>query len=148
MKVTPNWFILMNFRCLQETSHSGVGVNKNSKGFIIKKSTDTSLSMIVAFSKIRVYGWFALQETISSEEIKYFYSEIYKAKSTLFRDECTPILVCDNAKYHKSESIKNFIDGSKARIFTLVPYSPFLNPAEQMIGYIKSKIKKELLRGK
>ena len=104
-----------------------------------------SLSMIVAFSSKRIYGLFASYGTISSEEIKYFYSEIYTVKDTLFKDESIPILVCDNAQYHKSKSIRKFMEGSNAKVFTFIPYSPCLNPAEQMIGYIKSKIKRKYL---
>ena len=85
------------FSLAPETSRIKDGVNRNTKGFIIPNEDNMSLSMIVAFSSKWIYVLFSSCETISLEEIKYFYSEIHKVKDTMFKDEGDPILVCDNA---------------------------------------------------
>ena len=57
--------------------------------------------------------------------MKYFYNKTYEVRADIFKElEDPPILVCDNATVNKSKLIKSFIQGSRAKIFTITPYSP------------------------
>ena len=50
------------------------------------------------------------------------------------------VFVCDNAKTHKSEMMKEFVVENNIKIVTITPYSPCLNPTEHLIGAIKCKL--------
>ena len=51
-------------------------------------------------------------------------------------------------KINKSADVKKFIRGSNARILTIPPYSPWLNPTEHHIGWIKARIQANVSRGR
>ena len=53
----------------------------------------------------------------------------------------------DNASIHKSIHIKRLVNDKKARILTIHPYEPSLNPTEKLILAIKSKIKTRQFQG-
>ena len=88
-------------------------------------------------------------DTFTSMEIKGFYYRIFQAKIDVFNEaDSIPVIVWDNSSIHKSAEIKDFIADSGVSILTIAPYSPCLNPAEHLIGAIKSKIKQQLVLGK
>lgn len=41
-------------------------------------------------------------------------------------------LICDNAGYHKSKKVKEYLDNKKTELVFLPPYSPNLNPIERL----------------
>ncbi|WP_341755238.1 IS630 family transposase [Candidatus Tisiphia endosymbiont of Ptychoptera albimana] len=41
-------------------------------------------------------------------------------------------LICDNARYHKSKTVKEYLVNSKIELVFLPPYSPNLNPIERL----------------
>ena len=139
----------MNFEFQPEVWIIKVGVNKGVKGFIVSNEDLSSISIIIAFSEKRVYGLFAFDSTTDSETIKYFISKIYQARSEGFNENnANAVLVCDNAKYHKSIATKTFIESCGVRLLTITPYWPWLNPAELIISHIKQKLKKEIVQGR
>jgi transposase len=56
------------------------------------------------------------------------------------------IVVMDNAKPHKVEGVKDIITGVSAIVSYLPPYSPDLNPIENMWSKIKSILRKAKAR--
>jgi transposase len=48
----------------------------------------------------------------------------------------------DNASFHKSNRIKEFIEGSGCKLIFLAPYSPEHYPIEKYWGVLKKMIKK------
>ena len=54
-----------------------------------------------------------------------------------------PILVMDNVAFHKKEEIKLFLESIGVSIEFLPPYSPDLNPIEQVFSEVKSKLDKK-----
>jgi transposase len=49
-------------------------------------------------------------------------------------------LICDNAGYHKSNKIKEYLKNSKIELIFLPPYSPNLNPIERMWKFMHSVV--------
>ena len=146
---TASWYFSMSSLFLRDISHIRDGVSRGDKEFLIKDDESISFSIAIAFSHLRIYGCIVTWETITSEEIKYFYKRIFDSKTKLFNEvENAPILVWDNATINKSADVKKFIRGSDARILTIPPYSPWLNPTEHLIGWIKARIQTEISRGK
>jgi transposase len=45
-------------------------------------------------------------------------------------------LICDNAGYHKSKKVKEYLVNSKIELIFLPPYSPNLNPIERLWKYM------------
>jgi len=41
-------------------------------------------------------------------------------------------LICDNAGYHKSKKVKEYLTDKKIELLFLPPYSPNLNPIERL----------------
>ena len=53
-------------------------------------------------------------------------------------------MVCDNAKIHHAKKLKTL--RSYLKVFFLAPYSPFLNPIEEVFALVKFNYKKSLLK--
>lgn len=58
------------------------------------------------------------------------------------------IVVMDNVSFHKSETIKNLIESKGAKIIYSPPYSPELNPIEEMWSKVKNSLRKLSARTK
>jgi transposase len=56
------------------------------------------------------------------------------------------VVVMDNVAFHQVRGIKEAIESTGARLVYLPPYSPDLNPIEQMWGKIKNCLRKESAR--
>ena len=139
----------MSFQYPQSSLLLKAGANKGEQGFINKKEDSFAWSIVIAFSKRRIYGVVGTKNTFSSNEIKGFYYHIFHTKMNVFKEiEDPPIIVWDNSSIHKSSEIHRFIEGSNARILTITPYNPWLNPTEHLIGTIKSKVKVQLNQGR
>ena len=52
------------------------------------------------------------------------------------------VLVMDNVRFHKTSEIRNLIAGSEFEYIYLPPYSPFLNPIENMFSKWKEHVKR------
>ena len=100
------------------------------------------LSMITAKGELR----FSIKDKkIDSER----YIEFLKA---LIRDRDRPlILIADRASFHLSKKVRGFVRAHRAklRVYFLPPYSPELNPDEQVWNDIKDKnLGREVIKGK
>ena len=47
----------------------------------------------------------------------------------------------DNIAFHKGDTIKTFIENKGAKYLFLPPYSPFLNPIENLFSKLKNSVK-------
>ena len=56
------------------------------------------------------------------------------------------LLIMDNASIHKGEDIRRLIMSNGHRVLYLPPYSPFLNPIEEMFGKFKHYLRRGLIR--
>lgn len=58
------------------------------------------------------------------------------------------VVVMDNVSFHKSETVKHLIESKGAKIIYSPPYSPELNPIEEMWSKIKNSLRKLSARTK
>lgn len=58
------------------------------------------------------------------------------------------IVVMDNLSSHKGKDIRKLIRGAGAKLFYLPPYSPDLNPIEQVFAKLKHLLRKAAERSK
>jgi len=56
------------------------------------------------------------------------------------------IVIADNFSSHKVKGIKELIEARSARILYLPPYSPDLNPIEQVFAKLKAFLRKTMAR--
>lgn len=52
------------------------------------------------------------------------------------------VVICDNLSSHKVAGIREIIEAQGAKIFYLPPYSPDLNPIEQVFAKLKALLRK------
>ena len=90
----------------------------------------------------------ATREVFTTDKMKDFYYELFYSKIKIFKEDNELPVLCDNSVIHKSEKIKSFIQDSGGSIITLTLYSPCLNPTEDLIGAIKSKVRSKVFSGK
>ena len=57
------------------------------------------------------------------------------------------VLVMDNVSFHKSGKIKDYLKASSIDVKYTIPYSPELNPIEEVFGILKRKIRDLMSRG-
>ena len=139
----------MSFQYPQSSLLLKAGANKGEQGFIDMKEDSFAWSIVITFSKRRIYWVVGTKNIFSSSEIKGFYFHIFHTKMNVFKKiEDPSIITWDNSSIHKLSEIHRFIEGSNARILTITPYNPWLNPNEHQIGTIKSKIKIQLNQGR
>lgn len=65
---------------------------------------------------------------VNAESIKAFLQQLIEANPTKRKIH----LIWDNAGYHKSKEIQNFVKDTKIKLHYLPPYSPNLNPIERL----------------
>ncbi len=67
--------------------------------------------------------------------------ELFIEKYLLPKLKAGDILVLDNLRAHKSEKVVRLVASKGAKVMYLPPYSPDLNPIEQMWSKVKSVLK-------
>jgi len=105
--------------------------------------------------RIKNKEYVSISAAISSAGYLYFEvreKEGFKQKGltrfmdNLWADSKTPLLmVWDNAPAHKSKTVKTYLENQSEQnpriwLANIPPYSPELNPIEQLWGYIKKKL--------
>lgn len=63
-------------------------------------------------------------------------------KDDLLKNIVGKYILCDNVSFHKSEKVKNLIKETKNFVLFIPPYSPELNPIENVFSIFKNKLKK------
>lgn len=98
----------------------------------------TMLSAI-SFTKVEaaVYGEWAANGEIFLEFIKKCLCPVLQARH---------VVVMDNVAFHKVSGVKEAVELTGAKLIYLPPYSPDLNPIEQMWSKIKTCLRKESAR--
>ena len=59
-------------------------------------------------------------------------------------DEITDAyLVMDNVRFHRAREVRDLIEERRHNVFYLPPYSPFLDPIENLFSQWKGKVRRE-----
>ena len=59
------------------------------------------------------------------------------------RNVTSAVLVMDNVPFHKGEQVRALVESHGHRVLYLPPYSPFLNPIENMFSKWKEYVRRE-----
>ena len=132
----------------RKNSHYGWSP-QGEKGYVRLFEDDLDVSVVIGFSMKAFYGLLCSSSSITSETIVYFLKRLYVARANKFKNYGKDsVLIWDNASIHKSHIVKNFLSKSRLRMITNCPYQPCLNPCEQLINAVKSKIRKYQAEGR
>jgi transposase len=96
-----------------------------------------TMTFLAALRCDRIDAPFVLDGPINGESFKAYVEQMLVP--TLASGD---IVVMDNLGSHKSKSVRDAIRGAGAKLFFLPPYSPDLNPIEQMFSKLKHLMRK------
>ena len=109
----------------------------SSKGWYLKGSRPTRRYVLNKSQKIHVFGALGSEEVITklcpkmnSQKYFHFLRRLKKRYNKL-------CLIADNACWHKTKKIQQFIEDNGIEMIFLPPYCPELNPIEQFWKNIK-----------
>lgn len=103
----------------------------------IPKGVRKSTSMTACQKRVNLIGAINLNgyqieyrkvDWVNAETLRDFLQQLIDANP----DKSTIHLIWDNASYHKSKDIHDFVKGTKIKLHFLPPYSPNLNPIERL----------------
>ena len=115
---------------------------RSSKPFIKRSNESIRYGFIVGLSKQRYYGTIWVKDTVNSNMfLRYMKALVSHAKRTNNDNSDAFIIITDNATYHKTNEIDQFLQRESIKLITIWPYCPWENPAELYINSIKEKIK-------
>ena len=86
-------------------------------------------------SKIIGYKLYKDKGGIDADKFNTFYNDCIKNKYTKH------LIILDNARFHKSQFVKDNIINSNNKIIYSLPYNPSLNPIENLFSQLKNYIK-------
>ena len=84
--------------------------------------------------KIIGYKLYKHKGGIDAEKFSTFYDNYIKNKYTKH------LIILDNARFHKSQFVKDNIINSDNKIIYSLPYNPNLNPIENLFRQLKSDL--------
>ena len=102
-----------------------------------------TMTFLAALRHDRIDAPWVIDGPINGELFRLYVTEVLVP--TLEPDD---IVILDNLGSHKSRAVRSAIRAAGARIFFLPPYSPDLNPIEQLIAQLKALLRKAAARSK
>jgi transposase len=96
-----------------------------------------TLTFLAALRRDRIDAPCVIDGPINGETFLAYVEQILVP--TLGRDD---IVIVDNLGSHKGKAVRRAIRAAGARLFFLPPYSPDLNPIEQMFAKLKTLLRK------
>ena len=101
-----------------------------------------SLNMISAVSPRGEFRFMLHEGSVNADVFREFLKRLMMgAKQPVF-------LVVDGHPIHKAKLVKDFVEAQsgKLKLFTLPPYSPQLNPDEQVWAHVKRQVSRQLVQ--
>ncbi len=103
-----------------------------------------SLNMISAVSPRGDFRFMVHEGSVTSQVFREF------LKRLMIGAEQPVFVVVDGHPIHKAKLIKNYVDSlnGQLKLFFLPPYSPQLNPDEQVWAHVKRQVSRQLVQSK
>ena len=118
-------------------------------GWKILSPQSFNMSFIVSFSWNQIEGLMGSKSSVCSDKfIWYLRWLLSRPCNKKYIEEGKIVFVLDNCSIHKSEKVRQFLNKIRVPAISIVAYSPFLNPAEHLIQWIKSKLKRDHDQGR
>ena len=104
------------------------------------------MSFTIVISSRGTEGIEAHTNSNNSENFIWFYEDVWRRLAD--EKNQTPVIIRDNASLHTLIESTEFMKSKGIKWITITLYSPQLNEAEKIIGFIKNKLRKVWLNGK
>jgi len=138
MRLYPNARLLFldesgfNLHCGIHYGYSAVNTNAYQ---VVPCNRGRNISLISLLSCNQITNFKLIDGAYNTEKLKEFLEESWASQSLQQND----ILVMDNVRFHHSNIVKNWCEQKHLIIKYLPPYSPDLNPIENVFSTIKSR---------
>ena len=109
---------------------------KGKSGYLSLHLDNFSVNVMIAYSKEAIEGVIANKSTNDQHVFMMLLMEMDKNQPNNYA------IIMDNASIHKTKNVRKLWDKLKILALTNDAYAPFLNPAEQLIMVIKTKLRK------
>jgi len=100
-----------------------------------------NISICCAMNKNGIVTYMSQNGAFNSQHFSSFINQLFSDIEGLNREQV--VLIMDNVKFHKTLAVKNLIYEKGFQLEYLPPYSPFLNPIENMFSKWKEFTKRQ-----
>ena len=109
------------------------------------KDLKKKINLILAINQNEIIlAHYYKNESITSNEFIEFIKDLINGYNSQYIDKT--IFICDNAKYHLSKDVKQFLKDQKLKFLFTVPYKSNFNCIELCFNLIKNKLYKEIYK--
>jgi len=144
--------IINNIISIDETGFNRL-LNKNTEGYSLK-GTEINIpipelnlkntSLIMAVSTSGIINHDILLDNVNSEIYFNFIDSTIKQLKMLNPTNIY-VFIFDNVAFHKNIKILDLIKDNNYKYYFIPPYSPNLNPIENIFGILKNEINKDII---
>lgn len=113
-----------------------VGTRANLR---VKTIRAKNISLIAAISSEKVWTFHLENGSVNQDVFSLFLEKLFLELENY--SIANALLIMDNVRFHKTDSIKRKIEESPHKVLFLPPYSPFLNPIEEFFHQLKSIVR-------
>ena len=100
------------------------------------------MSLLSAISQDQVIATQILEGGVDSTVFENFvYRTLYSVRTSALTRDKDVLLFMDNAVIHRHSQVLETCKLLKCHVLFNAQYSPWLNPVEQLFGYLKRKVK-------
>ena len=128
--------ILFNQDLMPIYGYSKIG----KKAYAVKRAPGEIYTIIAAITKNKFLGFQIFKSSVTAFEFGFFLISLLKSYPEIVENRNNYTLFMDNVRSHKSQVVKNFL--KQLNICYSAPYSPFLNPIEEMFSTWKHNFRK------
>ena len=124
------------FKFLSESNTEYCWSKSRRSAFKSVNFSKFSMSFMLAFSSSKVEGIVGTCQTFNAKKFKKFVTDIFQD------DNSNVVLIVDNVMIHAASIVSDLWKEQWILVVTVLVYSPFYNPCEKLILWIKSKARK------
>jgi transposase len=121
---------------LHTTSNYGYSPKNVPAKLVVPANRGRNISLLMIISNVQILHYKLIVGSYNSTLLMEFLEECFERRII----SSSKIILMDNVKFHKTLEVKNFLL-SKSIIFDyLPPYSPSLNPIEEVFSCLKNRL--------
>ena len=115
---------------------SAIGTRANLR---VKSVRSQNLTLIAAMSSQKVWTTEVHEGSVNQHIFSEYLSHLFLDLQLSGIEKA--VIIMDNVRFHKTDYILNLVAETDHTILFLPPYSPFLNPIEELFNQLKSMVK-------
>ncbi|KAI5152145.1 hypothetical protein ENBRE01_2602, partial [Enteropsectra breve] len=125
--------------CVSMRTRGGRSLRGTTPVHVVPGLRSRNVSVCCAMNKNGIVSYKAQTRAYNSEYFTIFMQDLLREIRDSGIHEA--VFVMDNVPFHKVDAIKNLIVGAGFELIFLPPYSPFLNPIENMFSKWKQTVR-------